>query len=72
MADILYALVELFARGIGLFVRQLLLLPAPVWGGLVALLLSGLIYRQGWNNAVDAQWVNDIQRANDARRARRR
>ena len=72
MIDLLISFVELLAWLIGLFVTQLLLLPGPVWGIIVVLLLSGLIYRWAWNNAIDAVWSSDIQRANDARRQRRR
>lgn len=67
-------LIEMFAYFIayliGLFVTQLLWLPAPVWGILVILLLAALIYRQGWNDGVKADYNDDLAKAEARRRAR--
>lgn len=73
MIDILYGLGVLIIAIISVIGQALLtVLPAPVIGALVALLLMGIIYRAGWNDAVDAAYIADITKAADTRRARRR
>lgn len=55
---------------IGLIVSELLRLPAPVLGALAAVVVAGLIYRKGWNDAVQADYQEDLAKAEGRRRAR--
>lgn len=51
MADILYGLAVLLAALLGVLIQAAAVLPSPILGGLVALLIAGVVYRRGWNDA---------------------
>jgi hypothetical protein len=72
MDSILYDLVALLAALTGVLISAVAVLPPPILGALVALGLCAVIYRAGWNAAVDAVWSSDVQKAGEARRSRRR